>query len=470
MKYTSILFILLASVAVAACGAKEATADTPQTETLWESTAPDAAQAEESALMQKPSKDEVLAARELALEGMTDEEIDRLTENIKVANQRMERAYLNDNIFDKLSDKDSLYWNYFDQKGDIQIGWAYDASVADMQAIMEKESISLNELYQKYGEPVMVYNRFDAVNFMELLQDMQESVHNEMLIADLQQLIDLTKAAKETHEMEYANEIYKVLHDLDYFLLRYGIEDVGKYTDDVNTTAKYYGVLTIFGAAPFELPADEMEGITDYKYRSFIQEILDTGAFPLTEGILCDGMPYDNQYSIMDIDGDAQDELLIRYADTFSMAGMVLYIYDYNRVTKEAYIEYSGFPEMTVYDNGYIKEEASHNHGKSSLDDFWPYHLLKYNEQTDKYEYETGVDAWQYQLSMDAEPDEQFPKEIDADGDGVVYEVSQDVILDNAEYAAWCEKYKNGNKIKIVWSPIISKEAYDIKFPSHAAG
>ena len=40
----------------------------------------------------------------------------------------MEYAYLNDNIFDKLSDKDSLYWNYFDQKGDIQIGWAYEGN------------------------------------------------------------------------------------------------------------------------------------------------------------------------------------------------------------------------------------------------------------------------------------------------------------------------------------------------------
>lgn len=47
-------------------------------------------------------------------------------------------------------------WNYFDQKGDIQIS-------------------------EKNGTPVMEYNRFDAVNFINLIQDMQKSVHNELL-------------------------------------------------------------------------------------------------------------------------------------------------------------------------------------------------------------------------------------------------------------------------------------------------
>ena len=42
------------------------------------------------------------------------------------------------------------------------------------------------------------------------------------------------------------NEIYKILHDLDYFLLRYGIEDVGKYTKDGSVVAKYYGVLMVY--------------------------------------------------------------------------------------------------------------------------------------------------------------------------------------------------------------------------------
>jgi hypothetical protein len=227
---------------LSACSTKENISETQQQETTIENVTE----------IVVPSKEEVLAMRELVLEGMSEEDIERLTENIKVANLTLESAYMYDNLFEKLSDKDSLYWNYFEQKGDIQIGWSYDGSYSDMKTIMENEGISQNEFYEKYGEPITEYNRFDAVNFINLIQDMQKTVHNEMLIADLQQLIDLTSLAKETHEMEYANEIYKILHDLDYFLLRYGIDDVGAFTNDKSVVSKYYGVLTVYGATPFK--------------------------------------------------------------------------------------------------------------------------------------------------------------------------------------------------------------------------
>lgn len=75
---------------------------------------------------------------------------------------------------------------------------------------------------------------------------MIESVHNEVLKADLLHLPELTDKAAQTHEMEYANAIYKILHDMDYFLLRYGVEDVGKYTGDNGTVSKYFEVLTVY--------------------------------------------------------------------------------------------------------------------------------------------------------------------------------------------------------------------------------
>lgn len=234
---------------LSACGKEENIVEAQQ-ETMIESesenTIEDSTDADDDIEIQIPSKEEVLAMRTLVLEGMTDEEVERLTENIKVANLQFEFAYLNDDIFEKLSDKDSLYWNYFDQKGDIQIGWSYDGNYSDIKKIIEDEGISKGEFYEKYGEPVIVYNRFDADNFINLIHDMQNLVQNEMLIADLQQLIDLTSLAAETHKMEYVNEIYKILHDLDYFLLRYGIEDVGKYTTDKSIVSTYYGVLTVY--------------------------------------------------------------------------------------------------------------------------------------------------------------------------------------------------------------------------------
>ena len=57
----------------------------------------------------------------------------------------MESAYLNDNLFKKLSDKESPYWQYFDCKGDIQLGWWYH------QAIYPKDVIMKAEKYHRRG-------------------------------------------------------------------------------------------------------------------------------------------------------------------------------------------------------------------------------------------------------------------------------------------------------------------------------
>ena len=58
--------------------------------------------------------------------------------------------------------------------------------------------------------------------------------------------IETAEQAKETHRMEIVNDIYKKLHDLDYFLLRYGPKDVAKYVEDDSTVSKYYGTLPFY--------------------------------------------------------------------------------------------------------------------------------------------------------------------------------------------------------------------------------
>ena len=267
MKRKSITYICLAAMTLlfTACGTKQTPSEASPAQNITEATETEESgqvvsetgeggqavpETEEAAPENSaPSKDEVLSMRETVLSGMTEEEKERLTENIKVANLQMEDAYLNDNLFDRLADKDSMYWNYFDQKGDIQVAVAFDGSV-NMKETMESEGISEEQFYEEYGQPVIVYNRFDADNFIALIEDMQKTVHNELLAADLQQLIDATKLAAETHEMEYANDIYKILHDMDYFLLRYGIDDVGVYTRYDDVVSKYYGVLNVYGETP----------------------------------------------------------------------------------------------------------------------------------------------------------------------------------------------------------------------------
>jgi hypothetical protein len=148
-------------------------------------------------------------------------------------------------LFGKLSDPNSLYWNYLEQTGEIQIGWAVEGGI-DMDDVCKRENLSSEEFYAKYGTPVVTNNYYDAAAFISVLSELKSSVQNENLKAELQDLMDLTEQAKETHRMEIANDIYKKLHDLDYFLLRYGPVDVGKYVQDDSTVSKYYGTLSFF--------------------------------------------------------------------------------------------------------------------------------------------------------------------------------------------------------------------------------
>lgn len=219
-----------------------------------------------------------------------------------------------------------------------------------------------------------------------------------------------------------------------------------------------------------ELPIPAyMRDIEDEVYRDLITKIVEEDIFPVSN-YETDGPVYDQSYAILDIDGDGKEELIINYSGASSMAGMVYYVYDYDRTTGEVYIECAGYPGVDFFDNGYVKEEASHNHGRSCLDDFWPYHLLKYNPEKDVYESIAHVDAWQKELYPEG-----FPVDADKDGDGIVYYTTPasyipTEFMDNAEYDIWCEQYNKGTVKKIQWKAIMTWEDYVAIYLKDAVG
>lgn len=168
-----------------------------------------------------PTEEQVLAAREAALEGMSDAQTKKLKETVKTANLCLEQEYMYNDLFGRLEDPESLYWNYFHQTGEIKI-----------------------------APNAIAYNRYDAEKFINLMEGHKEDVRNEDLIGEIQYIIDQTALARDTHVMEHVNNIYKKLHDLDYFLLCYGPADVGPYVKDNSTVTKYYGTLGAFYGAP----------------------------------------------------------------------------------------------------------------------------------------------------------------------------------------------------------------------------
>ena len=188
---------------------------------------------------------------------MSEEDIARLAENIKVANLAMEYSFLYDRLFERMADPEDLYWNYVDQKGDIQIGYSLEQEAVDAWKEYSQNAEEITDMdsywkaYQQYeeehGQPVYAYNRFDADNFIALMEEMKGLLKNDMLTADLNQLIENTRQAKETHDVTYIKEIYYLLHDMDYYLLRYAPDDVAAFVRDKGTIAVYYGALQVYG-------------------------------------------------------------------------------------------------------------------------------------------------------------------------------------------------------------------------------
>lgn len=91
----------------------------------------------------------------------------------------------------------------------------------------------------------------------------------------------------------------------------------------------------------------------------------------------------ENTFAVYDIDGDGEDELILRY-DTGAMYAMVEAIYGYDSETGALKQELLEFPALVYYDNGLVRADSSHN--QSDDIDAWPYTMYRYNKDTDTYE------------------------------------------------------------------------------------
>lgn len=119
-----------------------------------------------------------------------------------------------------------------------------------------------------------------------------------------------------------------------------------------------------------------------------------------------------NYFAICDVDGDGRKELLVRWSNPVSVAGMAEYVLDSDG--GQCYTELSEYPSLCYYDNGSVEADWSHNQGKAGR--IWPKHFYRYNQEKDIYESYGSMDAWDKSLEKEG-----FPDEIDADGDGLVY-------------------------------------------------
>ena len=157
----------------------------------------------------------------------------------------------------------------------------------------------------------------------------------------------------------------------------------------------------------------------------------------------------ENHFTVTDIDGDGRQELLLFWTEAY-MAGNQCVIYDYHDGVLWKQGQF--FPSLRFYDNAAIEEDWSHNQGWSGR--FWPHYAYRYNPQSDLYEQVGFVEGWDKRVVSEG-----FPDDIDADGDGLVYDVRPadadwtigsryelERMMDGPAYEEWRQSYLNGSQ------------------------
>ncbi|MDD6812102.1 MAG: hypothetical protein PUD93_09590, partial [Lachnospiraceae bacterium] len=207
-------------------------------------------------------------------------------------------------------------------------------------------------------------------------------------------------------------------------------------------------------------PEDLTAVLIRHKYNGVLSQLVCAQQLP--NGYMIES-PYDwdmemtdNSYAITDMDGDGYEELVIIYS-TASMAGMFETIYGYNPETDTLTQEFMGFPSVTFYDNGMIREDASHN---QSYGELWPFGLYQYDAASDSYSQVGYVDTWDVSINdtsydYESKTELPFPTDKDTDGDGILYNIQKgdsnnyswdisDYQYNKSDFEEWYDSYFNG--------------------------
>ena len=189
-------------------------------------------------------------------------------------------------------------------------------------------------------------------------------------------------------------------------------------------------------------------------YSLVLRGILDQNIFPNGLELGYDGNDLSlNKFAVSDIDEDGYQELLISYTTTY-YGGNTLLIYDYSEDTGELREELREFPGASFLGGGIVKVDMSHNHSNSQT--VWPYSVYFYDFTGDRYLPKYLISGWEKELAPEG-----FPEEVDADGDGLIYIItdtndqSLTIYEDYKEYEWWAHRMSlDGKTVFIPWKSL----------------
>ncbi|SFG53942.1 hypothetical protein SAMN04487761_12519 [Lachnospiraceae bacterium C7] len=158
-----------------------------------------------------------------------------------------------------------------------------------------------------------------------------------------------------------------------------------------------------------------------------------------------------NEFAITDINGDGKKDLILVY-NTASEIGVFGKVYGYDEKTNSLKSKVVCGPNMHFYENGALRDELPKSENASEKV-IWPFGLWKYDKTKDEYEKIAYVSARNSEEGeLGSEDLEEFPTDIDADGNGIVYKISEDDenyhYLDDKGYNEWINSYLGSGKEK----------------------
>lgn len=162
------------------------------------------------------------------------------------------------------------------------------------------------------------------------------------------------------------------------------------------------------------------EGLAEYQFA--LQQIAFEHIYPDGRDTGFDsayGSIEDNQFALFDVNGDGEDELIVRFT-TAPMAGNTETIYAFQQTDGTLKELLTASPNLTYYANGIIKEDWSHG-SELAGEGYWPYTLYQYNAAEGNFEELAQVNMWSKAVDTVDFKGDPYPDEIDTEGAGTVF-------------------------------------------------
>ena len=234
-----------------------------------------------------------------------------------------------------------------------------------------------------------LYNLSEVNNFISVFtahpfeEKDNDSMQRQKVVGDQLEIV-----IAEPADSQYA-EILNATLKGDKLTVNYKVENVRideETGEEVSTVENRVAVLQKTETGKYRV----MDVINEAKdaarkeaYKAALENLYVNHVFP--DGTTCNYRDAqdlaESQFTILDIDGDGEEELIIRYVSG-PMAGMreVIYGFSGGDFLMEELLE---FPPLVYYDNGFIRADASHNQGNDT--DGWPYVMYQYMGESDSY-------------------------------------------------------------------------------------